>query len=107
MAAEMIERLARILEPQAWAALGTGGDTLAYQNRRTSSLRKARLSIEAMREPLNDMVIAGMQAGGEFNRQFVEGLSDEPRAFAASLVAAGDGRLYREAYRAMIDEALR
>jgi hypothetical protein len=47
---EMIERIARKLEPQAWAALGTG-DTLAYANRRKSSLRKAQLAIEAMREP--------------------------------------------------------
>lgn len=34
------EVIAKILEPQAWAALGIG-DTLAYKNRRTSSLRKA------------------------------------------------------------------
>jgi hypothetical protein len=37
---ERREAIARILEPQAWAALGIG-DTLAYKNRRTSSLRKA------------------------------------------------------------------
>jgi hypothetical protein len=40
---EMIERVARVLEPQAWAALI--GDTLAYSNRRTSSLRKARAAV--------------------------------------------------------------
>lgn len=45
----MVEKVARTLEKQAWAALGCG-DTLAYQNRRTSSLRKARIAIEAMRE---------------------------------------------------------
>lgn len=38
--ADSAETIARILEPQAWAALGIG-DTLAYKNRRTSSLRKA------------------------------------------------------------------
>ena len=41
-----IEAVARVLEPQAWAALGIG-DTLAYKSRRTSSLRKARHVLEA------------------------------------------------------------
>ena len=52
----MVERGARLLERQAWAVLGTGGDTLAYKNRRTSSLRKSRLFIEAMREPTPAMI---------------------------------------------------
>lgn len=55
---EIVEKVARVLEPQAWAALGAG-DTLAYKNRRTSSLRKARAAIEAMREPSAPMVQAG------------------------------------------------
>lgn len=42
--------LAEILEPQAWAALGTG-DTLAYANRRKSSLRKAKAVLTALLEP--------------------------------------------------------
>lgn len=54
---EMVERVARVLEPQAWAALGIG-DTLAYKNRRTSSLRKARAVIESMREPTFKMLRA-------------------------------------------------
>lgn len=54
----MVDRVARILEPQAWAALGAG-DTLAYKNRRTSSLRKARAAIEGMREPTDAMIDAG------------------------------------------------
>lgn len=54
---EIIERVARVLEPQAWAALGLC-DTLAYKNRRTSSLRKAKASLEAMREPTNEMKAA-------------------------------------------------
>lgn len=44
---DKIEEIARVLEPQAWAALGTG-DTLAYKHRRTSSLRKARAAYEVM-----------------------------------------------------------
>lgn len=53
----MVERVARILEPQAWAALGVG-DSLAYKHRRTSSLRKARKAIEAMRIPTMQMISA-------------------------------------------------
>lgn len=53
-----VEQVARILEPQAWRALGLC-DTLAYKNRRTSSLRKARAAIEAMREPDEAMNQAG------------------------------------------------
>jgi len=54
---EMIERVARVLEPQAWAALSVG-DTLAYANRRKSSLRKAILVIKEMREPTDAMIKA-------------------------------------------------
>lgn len=39
--------IARQIEPQSWAALGTG-DTLAYRNRRTSSDRKAIRTIQAL-----------------------------------------------------------
>jgi len=57
---EMIEKAARILEPQAWAALGTG-DTLAYKNRRTSSLRKARAVLQALMDPTPGMAKHGAQ----------------------------------------------
>lgn len=50
----MIERVARVLEPQAWAAQ-EHGDSVAYRNRRTASIRKARAAIEAMREPTEGM----------------------------------------------------
>jgi hypothetical protein len=36
------EEIARVIEPNSWKALGTGlGDSMAHENRRTSSLRKA------------------------------------------------------------------
>jgi hypothetical protein len=44
------ERIARILEPQAWRALGAG-DTLAYRSRRTSSQRKADAILNILSEP--------------------------------------------------------
>lgn len=59
----MVEKIARVLEPQAWAALGTG-DTLAYKNRRTSSLRKARAALQALMEPTPGMIEAGQQCEG-------------------------------------------
>ncbi len=57
----MVEKVARRLEPQAWAALGTG-DTLAYKNRRTSSLRKARAVLDEIRDPDDEMAKAGIAA---------------------------------------------
>lgn len=51
---DMIERVARRLEPLAWAALGAG-DTLDYRNRRETSLHKARDAMEAMMEPTHAM----------------------------------------------------
>lgn len=47
------EDVARVLEPQAWAAVGVA-DTLAYLNRRTSSLRKAD-RILALLRPRSDL----------------------------------------------------
>jgi len=57
----MLERLARTLEPRAWAALDFG-DTLAFKNRRTSSLRKARAILNELKQPSEGMVEAGRSA---------------------------------------------
>lgn len=88
---EMVERVARALEPLSWAALGSG-DTLVHKTRRTSSLRKARAAIEAMREPTRNM-----KRYGSFTEVTpVEGAyTQEIGEFAAA-----------EAYTAMIDAAL-
>lgn len=51
---EMVERVAREIEPLAWAALGTG-DTFAYEVRRRASLLVARRVIEKMRKPTEAM----------------------------------------------------
>ncbi|OQM74939.1 hypothetical protein BFN67_04810 [Pseudaminobacter manganicus] len=59
MTESMIERVARILEPQAW---DTTRDSLAYQNRRISSLRKARTVFEAILKPTDGMVANGSWA---------------------------------------------
>ena len=84
---EMIERVARVLEPLSWAALGTG-DTLAFKNRRTSSLWKARRVIEPMRCPTEEMIDAGLtEDGGGHDDQC-------------------NRNIQVDAYRAMIDAAL-
>jgi len=67
----------------------------------------AQAAIASLREPTDAMLISGLMAGSEQNRPFADRISGEPKAFAASLVTAGDGRLYRTAYCAMIDEALK
>jgi hypothetical protein len=111
---DTIERVARVLEPQAWAALGIG-DTLAYANRRKSSLRKARLAIEAMREPTPEMIAAALpcKANEDYGHP-----AKIIGAAAVMLVGGGknigeiEGRLVNEAaflvrdYRLMIDSVL-
>ena len=57
----MLEQLARTLEPRAWAALDFG-DTLAFKNRRTSSLRKARAILNELKHPSEGMVRAASLA---------------------------------------------
>lgn len=55
----MIERLARVLSPQAWQALNTPCDTKAKKKRREVSLEYARMCIEAMCEPTDHMINIG------------------------------------------------
>lgn len=56
MTHEMIERVARVLSPQAWQTLGTSCDTKARKKRREASLDYARRCVLAMREPTEDMI---------------------------------------------------
>lgn len=72
----MVERVARILEPQAWAASGLN-DTLAYANRRTSSLRKARAVQQSVLAYLRQNPQTFDMGGKsfEFARGFAAGLS--------------------------------
>lgn len=51
----MIEKVAIALAPQAWACYGRMIDNVAQSSRRKASLRHARLAIEAMREPTDEM----------------------------------------------------
>lgn len=55
---EMIERVAKVLSPQSWAALNTPCDTKAKVKRREASLDFAKQAIAAMREPTEKMLEA-------------------------------------------------
>jgi len=75
----MRERIAELIEPNSWKALGKGlGDSLAHENRRTSSLRKADRILDELREPDEGMVRSGYSAnthliakdGGGLNYSF-------------------------------------
>ncbi len=57
-AATMRERIARAMEPLAWAAL-RACDTLVAQNRRAASLRQADRVLDAMLEPTDGMLEEG------------------------------------------------
>lgn len=95
MTDSMIERVARVLEPQAWAALGIG-DTFVYKNRRTSSLRKARAAIAALREPTEEMY----EAGGTSEAFQIQSSIDPSRLWQPGQIIAAT------VWRTMIDAAL-
>lgn len=89
---EMVERVARELEPLAWRALGLC-DTLAYASRRTSSLRKARRALKALREPTQAMIELGSC------QTHAPGVNPRAARPLAHIMA-------RDCWRAMIDAAL-
>lgn len=59
----MVEKVARRLEPLAWAVLEIG-DTTESKRRRSLSLRQARAAIEAMRDPDEEMIAAAEHVAG-------------------------------------------
>jgi len=62
---DLRDMVARVLEPQAWAALGVG-DSLAYKSRRTSSERKAA---KILALPPIAAALAQAKAADEFNER--------------------------------------
>lgn len=59
----MKERIARLLEPNSWAAIGLA-DTLMHKNRRTWSLQKAGYILDELRDPTEAMEEAGKKVVG-------------------------------------------
>lgn len=58
-APEMVERVARVLDPDAWADEFPSMGTI---RKREATIDKARAAIEAMREPTLDMISQGFEA---------------------------------------------
>ena len=77
------ERVARVLEPQAWLALGLC-DTLAYKNRRTSSLRKAQAALAASGHAALVEALRGLMMSG--SREDRERYEAQARAALAAAV---------------------
>lgn len=84
---EMIERVARVLSPQSWQALGASCDTKAKKKRREASLDYAPRVIKAMREPTKEMLKVRYDC------------EDEDGYYVTSGAA-------KKLYQAMIDKAL-
>ena len=96
---EMIGRIARVLEPQAWEALAAK-DSLSYQGRRTSSLRKSRKVLDAMREPTTEMLRGLLR-----HRGYDPDAKEETLDALGQLDVAAMGALVGN-YKAMITAAL-
>jgi hypothetical protein len=106
---EMVERVARAIIEMLNKIDGDPNATAwdnASQEMKEGMYPLARAAIEAMREPTDDMLIAGVGAGYDENRPFAERIKDRTEGSASSLVTAGNGAIYRAAYEAMIDAAL-
>jgi hypothetical protein len=105
----MVERVARaISNPEIWLPENekTYGDMWVFEAQRKAR-EKAREAIEAMREPTEEMQLLGLKEAYEHSEKYFKDLMNvEPKAYAAASAAAGDGRAYTIAYRAMIDTAL-
>lgn len=87
---EMVERVARALDPEAFGHDFPVMAAKHYEVRRSISMKRARAAIEAMREPTEAMVKAVYD-------QADPGFCDEP----------GESTSPRDAWQQMIDEALK
>ncbi len=56
---DIVERVARVLEPVAWGIVMRPPDGVAWAGLRTLSLERALAVIAAMSEPTKEMAIAG------------------------------------------------
>ena len=56
---DMIERVARAINPDCWEQEDAGGGVITHPSNLAHSMKQARAAIAAMREPTEDMVEAG------------------------------------------------
>ena len=100
---DMIERVARAIDPNAWAAIDRGAlRAESVPAAREMLFVTARRAIEAFREPTADMIHAAFvemnrTPSGEWKRMKVDGLSPKDQ-FVAKM---------RPRWIAMIDAALK
>lgn len=117
---QAIENAARAMCREAWRgsivvdgdALADSGDYDRYYYDLDYDLALAALSCDlgdmvlVPKEPTEAMLEAAVVAGHQANKPFVERIKS--RSFEAGMssdITAGDGRIYRAAYRAMIAAA--
>lgn len=70
MGENIVERVARIIDPEAWAPVDqcasyVARHTIPKHREREESLAKARAAIAALREPSDAMIEAGAEVHGE------------------------------------------
>lgn len=89
---EIIERIARIIDPVAWHPFDTSFDNGYWVMMRLNSVDKAKAAIAAMREPTDDMSIIGALTR-----------NNDPQPLVNCITIGEAGSIYR----AMIDAALK
>jgi hypothetical protein len=100
MSEDMVERVAIALHD-------THESAAPYEDYADDWRELARAAISALREPTEEMKIAGLLAGHEANKPASDRMREAGgNDWIVSEVVSGDGRLYNAAYRAMIDAAL-
>lgn len=104
----MIERVARAIDPLAWNSDPSDRDYTPAQaaKDRQESLRLALVAIKAMREPTEEMLIAGMEGALKENAQYLEDISHNSHSWSAVHVALGNSKTAAAVFHGMIDAAL-
>lgn len=101
---EMVERVARAMEPEVWDSTAMkrseeAGFAREHAVMMANSLRRARASIEAMREPTQAMHDAAVQS-------FLIDAKTQQSAEKPEITVTLGGMI-DQSWRAMIDEALK
>lgn len=103
----MIERVARALCTKA----GEDPDLETPYHPKVTHLwqhyrQSARAAIEAMREPSEAMLIAGMEGALKTNAQYLEDIRHNSHSWSAVHVALGNSKTASAIFDGMIDAAL-
>jgi hypothetical protein len=104
---EMIERVARAICMET----GRMGDALPIEMQRVDRdwrdhIKSAQAAIEAMREPTENMLMAGMEAALKENSEYLDGISHNSHSWSAVHVALGNSKTASAVFQAMVTAAL-